>query len=130
MKITPRNVEKFLRNPGPEILAVLVYGPDSGLVGERTDLVARSVVSDLTDPFLVSEFTESELLKDPSRLGDEAASLTLTTARPPGVRKVSSLVHDAHDIVHELTQRLDELLVGPALASSARSPWELSPQRS
>ncbi len=109
MKITPRDVEKFLRNPGPGILAVLAYGPDSGLVGERTDLVARSVVNDLTDPFLVSEFTESELLKDPSRLGDEAASLTLT-----GERRVVR-IRDATDAVSAIVEMYLENGRGEAL---------------
>ena len=35
MKIAPRQVEAFLRAPEPALRAVLVYGPDAGLVRER-----------------------------------------------------------------------------------------------
>ena len=61
--------------------AVLVYGPDAGLVSERADMVARTVVDDLADPFLVSEFSEGELLADRIRLADEASALTFTGGR-------------------------------------------------
>jgi DNA polymerase-3 subunit delta len=81
MKIGPNRIREFLRNPGPNIRAVLIYGPDAGLVNERADMVARTAVKDLADPFLVSEFTESELLADRTRLADEASALTLTGGR-------------------------------------------------
>ena len=81
MKIGANRIEDFLRDPGFEVLAVLIYGPDAGLVNERADMVARSAVDDLKDPFLVSELTERELLADHARLADEAAALTLTGGR-------------------------------------------------
>ena len=81
MKIGSNRVGDFLRDPGPDVRAVLVYGPDAGLVNERADMAARSAVDDLKDPFLVSELTEGELLADRARLADEAAALTLTGGR-------------------------------------------------
>ena len=81
MKIGPNRVREFLRDPDAETRAVLVYGPDAGLVNERADMVARTAVDDLADPFLVSEFSESELLADRTRLADEASALTFTGGR-------------------------------------------------
>lgn len=109
MKVGPKNIENFLRNLDPEICAVLVYGPDAGLVGERAVLAAHSVVNDLSDPFLVSEFTESELLLDQARLADEAAALTLT-----GDRRVVR-IRDATDSMTAIVEMHLTKGVGEAL---------------
>ena len=81
MKISANRVREFLGDPGPEVRAILVYGPDAGLVNERADAAAKSVVVDLKDPFLVSELAEGDLRADQARLADEAAALTLTGGR-------------------------------------------------
>ncbi|HEY4636087.1 MAG TPA: DNA polymerase III subunit delta, partial [Rhodospirillales bacterium] len=81
MKIEPRRAEAFARNPDADVLAVLVYGPDSGLVRHRAQELARSVVPDLTDPFRVFETTADTLSADPARLPDEAAAIAMTGGR-------------------------------------------------
>lgn len=81
MKIAGNRVDGFLRSPDPAMRAVLLYGPDSGLVRERADALARSIVTDLTDPFRVAELSLSHLREDPARLADEAAALSLTGGR-------------------------------------------------
>jgi DNA polymerase-3 subunit delta len=81
VKITASRVEGFLRRPDPAVRAVLVYGPDAGLVRERADAMARHAVEDLADPFRVVELTVAELKDDPARLADEAASMALTGGR-------------------------------------------------
>lgn len=78
MKIANNRVDGFLRSPDPAVRAVLLYGPDSGLVRERGDSLARSIVADLSDPFRVTELTPTHLREDPARLADEAAALSLT----------------------------------------------------
>ncbi len=75
MKIGTNRIGEFLRDPGPGVRAVLIYGPDAGLVNERADMAARSAVDDLKDPFLVSELTEGELLADRARLADPEVAL-------------------------------------------------------
>ncbi|HEX5320565.1 MAG TPA: DNA polymerase III subunit delta [Stellaceae bacterium] len=77
MKLPPARVDAFLRRPDPEIRAILLYGPDAGLVRERADLVARTVCPDLHDPFRVAELTGAAVLADPARLVDEAAQISL-----------------------------------------------------
>ncbi len=81
MKITPRNAEAFVRSPDPSLRAVLVYGPDTGLVRERVEALVEAVAEDPGDPFRVSELGAREIVEDPARLGDEAAALSLSGGR-------------------------------------------------
>ena len=81
MKITGQRVAGFLQRPDPRIGCVLVYGPDQGLARERADLLARGVVEDPRDPFLVVELSGAALRGDPARLADEAAALAFTGGR-------------------------------------------------
>ena len=81
MKIDTAKADAFCRRPDPEIAAVLVYGPDRGLVQERAEALARAVVDDLGDPFRVSELSAKAIAADPALLADEAAALALTGGR-------------------------------------------------
>lgn len=81
MKLSAGQADRFLRAPDPNIRAVLIYGPDAGLVRERAEALARSVVADLSDPFRVSDLSARQLEDDPARLAEQAASLTLTGGR-------------------------------------------------
>jgi DNA polymerase-3 subunit delta len=81
MKIAAGKIEPFLRAPDATARAVLVYGPDSGLVRERADALARTVVPDLSDPFLVAELTPAQLRETPTLIADEAAAIALTGGR-------------------------------------------------
>jgi len=81
MKVAPAGAEKFLRAPPPAVRAILLYGPDSGLVRERADGLVRGIVDDLADPFRVAEIAAASLRDDPARLADEAAAMSLTGGR-------------------------------------------------
>lgn len=81
MKIAAGRVDAFVRSPDPAVCAILVYGPDSGLVRERVESLAKTVLSDLRDPFRVAELTASRLKEVPSLLADEAAAMALTGGR-------------------------------------------------
>ncbi len=108
MKLPGRSVERFLREPDPTITAVLLHGPDAGLVRERADRLSLAVAGDLGDPFRVSELTAAALRDEPSRLLDEANALSLA-----GGRRVVRL-RDAGDA---LAPRLAGLLeAGPTAA--------------
>ncbi len=77
MKLAAGRVEAFLRRPDTDIRAVLLYGPDAGLVRERADALGRLVSADLHDPFRVADLTGAALAHDPARLHDEAAQISL-----------------------------------------------------
>lgn len=81
MKLQARAIESFLRQPDPAIRAILVYGPDHGLVRERADSLGRTVLADLGDPFRVADLPAGRLVEDPVRLADEAAAQSLTGGR-------------------------------------------------
>ena len=81
VQVPTARIAAFLDRPDPHIRAVLLYGPDAGLVRERADRLARSVCRELADPFRVAELSEPLLADDPARLADEAAQLSLAGGR-------------------------------------------------
>ncbi len=82
MKLAGRQIAAFLRNPPPpNLLAIVLYGPDEGMVRERARLLAGKVVDDIQDPFRVAALTGPDLRADPALLADEAAAISLTGGR-------------------------------------------------
>lgn len=81
MKVSAAQAERFADSPDPALRAVLAFGPDSGLVRERAERIARSVVADLSDPFRVTEVTGAQLGGDPARLADEMGAIAMTGGR-------------------------------------------------
>ena len=81
MKVPPARLDAFCKKPDAGVRAVLVYGPDAGLVRERAETLARTVVADLDDPFRVSPLTGKQIVEDSARLGDEAAAQSLMGGR-------------------------------------------------
>jgi len=69
-------IKAFLANRDREIAAILIYGPDAGLVRERTDALARMLVADFKDPFNYLELTDADIKAEPARIIDEAAALS------------------------------------------------------
>jgi DNA polymerase-3 subunit delta len=109
VKLAPSRISAFLRRPDPEIRAVLFYGPDAGLVRERTEAIARTVCPDLKDPFRVADLTAVALASDPALLPDEAAQLSLV-----GGRRVVR-VRGAGDALAKLFGDFFETALGDAL---------------
>lgn len=99
MKLAPARLGAFLRAPDPALRALLVFGPDGGLVRERADRLAGSVAPDPGDPFRVADATAAALAADPARLHDEAAAQSLTGGR----RLVR--VREAGDVVAPLFEQ-------------------------
>jgi DNA polymerase III subunit delta len=81
VRLSSGQVENFLRRPNPETRAVLLYGPDAGLVRERANALGRTIIADLSDPFRVADLTGAALTADPARLYDEAAQISLAGGR-------------------------------------------------
>jgi len=81
MIVKPSDSERYLARPPSDLVAALIFGPDQGLVRERAERLAKTVVPDLSDPFRVSELDETTLSGDTTRLADEAASLSMMGGR-------------------------------------------------
>ncbi len=120
MKLPAKRVEAFLDHPEPGIRAVIVYGPDAGLVKERTERLVRAVAIDPKDPFRVAELAASRLKDDPALLADEVAALCLT-----GGRRVVRVI-DAGDSIAALLQSCLTHTAGDALI--VIDAGELSPR--
>ncbi|MCZ4281169.1 DNA polymerase III subunit delta [Kiloniella laminariae] len=107
--MTANRADAFSRSPDPVCQAVLVYGPDEGLVQERCLNLLKSVVEDPRDPFRVVDLENDQLKKDPALLSDEAAALSMM-----GGRKVIR-VKSAGDLLANLFKDYFQNPVGDAL---------------
>ncbi|MBT7582049.1 MAG: DNA polymerase III subunit delta, partial [Kordiimonadaceae bacterium] len=81
MKISYRDIDAQVRKLSPGYQAVLIYGPDEGLVRERATKIAKQVVEDLQDPFLVANIDPDSLKSEPGILADEAAAISMMGGR-------------------------------------------------
>ncbi|GLK68855.1 DNA polymerase III subunit delta [Hansschlegelia plantiphila] len=70
-------VDAFLSRPQADAYAVLLYGPDAGLVAERAAKLAARAVENSDDPFALIRLDGDELAGDPGRLADEARTIAL-----------------------------------------------------
>lgn len=81
MIVKSSDADRYVARPPEHLVAALIFGPDQGLVRERAERLAKSVVPDLADPFRVAELDETMLASDPARLADEAAALSMMGGR-------------------------------------------------
>ncbi|MHA1113016.1 MAG: DNA polymerase III subunit delta [Alphaproteobacteria bacterium] len=62
-------------------MAILVYGPDRGLVRERLATLTATVLDTQDDPFRLAHIDAAALREDPARLSDEARALAFGGGR-------------------------------------------------
>ena len=75
------DVASALRRIGPATIAILLYGPDTGLVAERARAAAEAAVADADDPFQLVRLDGDAVAADPGRLVDEAGTIGLFGGR-------------------------------------------------
>jgi DNA polymerase-3 subunit delta len=75
------DLERFIARPDPERPVVLVYGPDSGLVRERTAALIAAAVDNPADPFQLARLEGDDLAAEPTRLIEEASTIPLFGGR-------------------------------------------------
>lgn len=120
MKISAARADNFLQNPDAAIRAVLLYGPDSGLVRERGQSFAKRQAGN-DDNFSISEITGNALKKDGAILSDASRSLSLMSDGEPVVR-----VRDVADSsVSVIESWLDD---GAGLKPAVFEAGELAPR--
>lgn len=87
----PRGVDltALVSRTGSPVRFVLFYGPDTGAGAEQARALVRAVAGAEDDPFRTVEFPASSLKEVPSRLVDEAASISFGGRRVVRVRDAS-----------------------------------------
>lgn len=71
------DVDRFLRRPDLAIRALLVYGPDQGLVSERAGQLAAAHGAKPDDPFSLQRLDGDVVASDPARLADELFAVSM-----------------------------------------------------
>jgi len=111
VKISAREADAFVRKPPKNVVAILVYGPDGGLVRERGRALVRGMLGGSDDPFRFVELDAGTLSEDPARILDESASISLTgESRVVLVRQADEKAVKAFDPVLDL-ERSEALFV-------------------
>jgi DNA polymerase III subunit delta len=131
MKLRASDIDRFVTAPDPNAQVILIFGPDQGLVRERANKLAKTVLDDLSDPFRMADLSDSDLKSDPARLADEAAAISMM-----GGRRVIR-VRNAGDSLNKLVTAFLKSPEGDALIlleggeltprSSLRKTLEASP---
>jgi DNA polymerase-3 subunit delta len=122
MKIQPRDAESWIAKPPKNLRAVLMYGENAGLARELADRITAQIVPDARDKERIVELAASDLRKDPARLSDEAAQMSMFS---PGRRVLR--VRDASEAMGELfgdflqSSQGDALVVVEAAELTARA---------
>jgi DNA polymerase-3 subunit delta len=81
MKLGYRDIDAQVKKLSPSYLAVLIFGPDEGLVRERAIKIAKQISKDLSDPFLVANLNPDTLKSEPALLTDEVAAISMMGGR-------------------------------------------------
>ncbi|MDI1363867.1 MAG: DNA polymerase III subunit delta [bacterium] len=75
------DVERFLKDPAPDIRAVVIYGRDRGVVRDRADQLAKRLFARPDDPFDTAQLTESDVESSPGKLEEELSALSMMGGR-------------------------------------------------
>lgn len=78
MKISSYQVENYIKKIADEkISGCLLYGPEPTITRFRFDVIAKKIVNDLSDPFLVSQISSNKIKEDKAILVDEFYSISM-----------------------------------------------------
>lgn len=82
MKLQAYKVQNYIKDIDKEPIAgCLLYGPEESVISYRFNFIAKKIVSDLSDPFLVSNISKERLKEDKSILADEFYSMSMLGGR-------------------------------------------------
>jgi len=121
VKVEARRAEGLCASPPAELRALLLYGPNEGLVRERALKAARAIVPDAHDPFRLSDLAPALVKDDPARLADELGALAFG-----GGRRVVSL----RGATDGLSATIESALETPGDALLIVEAGELGPRSS
>lgn len=82
MKIANNAIDKYVKNISNEKIAgAVVFGKDVSVIKSRVGAIAKSIVSDLSDQFLVCDLSKERLSKDKSCLAGEFYAFSMFGGR-------------------------------------------------
>lgn len=82
MKLTNNKIDQYLQNIANEKIAgCLLYGAEATISRYRFELIAKKIVGDLSDPFLVTEITGDKLKENSGIIADEFYSIPMFGGR-------------------------------------------------
>lgn len=110
MKLSTAQIASALAKPDPRWRAILVYGPDIGLVLERARAIAKNAVPNLDDPFSVTVLSAHDIVAEPSRLWQEGSAFSFS-----GGRRLLKITHAVEALAGPLSAYLAELPDGDSL---------------
>ena len=113
VKLSGIKADRWLANPDAGYWAVLLYGPNLGLVRTRAKaLINFYSGGNISDPFTVARVDNDRLRADPSALWDEAFSQSLLGAeRILWIRDVAERSMDEIRIILEASVKPNTLLI-------------------
>ncbi|MEH0070803.1 hypothetical protein V6L77_11540 [Pannonibacter sp. Pt2-lr] len=77
------DIDRFVAKPPASVHAILVYGPDMGLVSERAQALVAAVSGGNNDPFSLAKIDAGDIVSDPNRLIDEALTIPSSAENAP-----------------------------------------------
>ena len=81
VQLKPRELGGFLAKPD-RYDAVLLYGPDEGLVRSRRNAILDKLGIKRDDPFAYNEYEQSQILDNPSQLHEALSAISLMGEAP------------------------------------------------
>ena len=73
--------QRICAQPPADVKALLIYGPNAGLVRESAKAAVSFAVEDLADGFRLCELQARDIGEDPARLADELGALSFGGGR-------------------------------------------------
>jgi DNA polymerase-3 subunit delta len=97
MKISTSSINSFLQNIPSNTKLVLLYGPDSGLITQRSQLIKKNYLGEKYDESQYIQIFENSLKENPDKLIEEAFSVSLF-----GENKKLIILREAKDFLTKI----------------------------
>jgi len=82
MKVPPFQIENYIQKiQNEKISGCLIFGPEAALISYRFEIIAKKIVPDLTDVFLVANLSKERLAQDKAVLLDEFYAMSMLGGR-------------------------------------------------